>query len=84
MRFIFGVICQFLLPKWRQNLEQNQEDSGHFYRRTLCPKYIEKKSRVKNFWLFAGALVLLQPSLHVMIVVGLFTTFLSFMYLDEC
>ena len=84
MRLIFELICQCLLPKWRQNIEQNQEDSGHFYYRTLSPKYIEKKSRVKNFWILAGALVLLQPTLHVMVIAGLFTTFLSFMVLDEC
>lgn len=84
MRFIFLLLQRCFLPGWRQNTDLNQGDSHHFYRRTLSAKYLKKKSMVKNFWIAAGAIVLIQPVLHVMLVVAMFTTFLSFMYLDEC
>jgi len=35
------------------------------------------------FWIVAGLVVLLEPVLHFAVSVSLFTTFLSFMYLDE-
>jgi len=84
MRIIFLWLQRCFLPLWRQNVDQNQGDERHFYRRTLCAEYQKKKSTVKNFWIAAGVVVLIQPFLHVVLVVAIFTTFISFMYLDEC
>ncbi len=69
-----------LLPAWRIS---KKLDSSHAYYRTQTNAYKARKSMVKNFWIAAGILVLLNPSLHVAVIVALFTTFLSFMYLDE-
>ncbi len=84
MRIIFLWLRRCFLPLWRQNTDKNQGDKRHFYRRTLCVEYQKKKSMVKNFWIAAGVVVLIQPLLHVVLVVAMFTTFISFMYLDEC
>lgn len=53
------------------------------HKRRHKPAYLEKKKRVKSFWICAGVGVVCFPYLHVAVSVGLFTTFLSFMYLDE-
>lgn len=47
------------------------------------PQYIRRQQQVKNFWICAGFSVICFPALHIAVSVGLFTTFLSFMYLDE-
>ena len=38
---------------------------------------------MKSFWIVAGLVVLIEPALPFAVFVSLFTTFLSFMYLDE-
>ena len=38
---------------------------------------------VKNFWIVAGLAMIVVPLAHVAVGISLFTTFLSFMYLDE-
>jgi len=83
MRFFYVMFCDVFLSSWFENTEKNQRDSWIFYRRSYDSKYRQKQSVVKNFWIVACILVLIQPALHVMLVVGMFTTFLSFMYLDE-
>lgn len=45
--------------------------------------YRRKREQVKLFWIAAGVLVLFEPVLYFVFSVSLFTTFLSFMYLDE-
>lgn len=71
---------QLFLPAWRQ---QPIADKRHAYGRTLTKGYAAKKSMVKNFWIASGALMMVMPALHFVIALGLFTTFVSFMYLDE-
>ncbi|MGC1508070.1 hypothetical protein [Ketobacter sp.] len=46
-------------------------------------RYRKRREQVKVFWIVAGLVVLLEPMLHFAVSVSLFTTFLSFMYLDE-
>lgn len=84
MRFIFLWFTTCVLPSWRQKILHNQGDRTGFDSRVLSDRHLRKRSVVKNFWIIAGLLMLLQPVLHVVLVVGMFTTFLSFMYLDEC
>lgn len=38
---------------------------------------------VKNFWIASGAVMVIMPALPIVIGLALFTTFVSFMYLDE-
>ncbi len=45
--------------------------------------YKKKREQVKCLWIVAGLVVLMEPVLHFAVGVSLFTTFLSFMYLDE-
>lgn len=53
------------------------------YRRRELRSYQLRKQRVKCFWLCAMLGIGIFPALHVAVIIGLFTTFLSFMYLDE-
>ena len=79
MSFITDV-CNWLVPERDAGMKP---DPTHSYGRTLCRSYILRKRQVKSFWLIACFVILLQPVLYVAVVVSLFTTFLSFMYLDE-
>lgn len=74
------MYLQLFLPAWRQNM---LPDQNHAYGRTLTKKYRAKKSIVKNFWIAAGTLMIFVPVLPVIVGLALFTTFVSFMYLDE-
>ncbi|MGI9274627.1 MAG: hypothetical protein ACR2PT_07240 [Endozoicomonas sp.] len=69
-----------LMPDWMQD---QTPDSQHFYRRTFTRSYKAKKGLVRNLWIGAGLLVLLNPVLPVLLLVALPTTFLSFLILDE-
>lgn len=60
-----------------------QPDPRHGSRRRLCKSYRRRQQQVKNFWIVAGLIILVEPALPVAVFVFLFTTFLSFMYLDE-
>ena len=57
--------------------------NAHCYRRRQKRSYQLRKQRVKCFWLCAILGIGAFPMLHVAVIVGLFTTFISFMYLDE-
>lgn len=67
---------QLLMPSRQHVLA----DPAH---RTRTREYLLRREVVKQFWLVAGAVMLLLPALHWVVAVGLFTTFVSFMYLDE-
>ena len=75
------MLCMHVfLPSWRHTISA---DSTHAYGRTLTKAYTAKKSMVKNFWLVSGILMVVIPVPHFVIALTMFTTFLSFMYLDE-
>lgn len=76
----FILSLQLFLPRWRQTLTP---DSKHPLGRTLTKRYKAKKSVVKNFWIASGTAMVLMPALPFVIGLVLFTTFVSFMYLDE-
>jgi len=73
-------LVRWFLPSWRYD---PRPDAAHFFRRTLCSTYQKKRAKVKVFWITAALFVMINPVLPLALVVGLFTTFLSFMYLDE-
>ena len=84
MRIILELLKQCLLFEMQDKSKQKQSDSRYFCRRRLGPIYVRKKAVVRKFWIVAGIVMLFEPFLHVILVVGAFTTFVSFMYLDEC
>ena len=74
------LVVQLFLPAWRQSV---MPDRRHAYGRTLTKRYQARKSMVKNFWIASGAVMVIMPALPIVIGLALFTTFVSFMYLDE-
>jgi hypothetical protein len=71
---------KLLLPNWA---DDQSPDAQHPHRRRFTRRYRRKRGIVKNIWIFSGALMLLQSTPAVIIVIGLGTTFLSFVILDE-
>ncbi len=55
----------------------------HLFGKVMSSDYLRRREMVKNFWLVAGLLMLALPLLHLVVGISLFTTFVSFMYLDE-
>lgn len=53
------------------------------HRRRFTAAYRRKRAVVKKIWAGAGLIVLMHPTVATLIIVGLFTTFLSFTVLDE-
>lgn len=72
-------MMQLLMPSRQHVLA----DPAHPLGRTRTREYLLRREVVKQFWMVAGAAMLLLPVLHWVVAVGLFTTFVSFMYLDE-
>lgn len=73
--------AQLFLPAWRQ--QQILPERRHAYGRTLTKRYLARKAMVKNFWIASGTAMMLMPAMPFVVGLTLFTTFVSFMYLDE-
>jgi hypothetical protein len=71
---------RLLLPDWA---EDQCPDAEHPHRRRFTRRYRRKQGIVKNVWICSGALMLLQATPAAIIVLGLGTTFLAFVILDE-
>ncbi len=80
MSGLFEKFTSMLLPR---NVVKGSADVSHFYRRRRTRAYLAKRNLVKGFWLLAGLVMLIQPIPAVVLAITMFTTFLSFMYLDE-
>lgn len=76
--WLIRVIWYVLVVAWSAR-QANLEHASH---RRLA-SYRKRRQQVKNFWIVAGLVVLMEPALYFAVSVSLFTTFLSFMYLDE-
>lgn len=77
----FGQALQmFFQPEWIRN---RTPESEHFYRRTLTPQYRAKKRLVYYLWISVLLTMLIIPFLAYVFAASLFTTFVSFMILDE-
>lgn len=81
MRGPLSKACRRLagLPHW---LRAGRADWERQHRRRLTPAYRARRRRVRSLWIGAGLLVLWQPSLPVVLVVGLLTALMSFAILD--
>jgi hypothetical protein len=69
-----------LLPHWARD---RTPDDGHFYRRCFTRRYRAKRRIVRDVWLGSGCVMLLNPVLPFMLALGLATTLLAFVILDE-
>lgn len=75
-----GWLQRYLLPDWSAD---QSPDADHPHRRRFTRRYRRKKAIVKNIWIFSAALMLLNATPATMMALGLGTTFLSFVILDE-
>ena len=73
-------LSRHLLPDWARNCAP---DETHFYRRCFTRRYRAKRRVVRDVWLCSGCVMLLCPMLSLMLALGLATTLLSFVILDE-
>ncbi|MCL6271214.1 hypothetical protein M3P05_14910 [Sansalvadorimonas sp. 2012CJ34-2] len=73
-------INHHFLPHWMQDKEP---DERHPYRRLFTDSHQRKRKIVKRIWMGAGLIVLSSPMLHILLIVALPATFLSFAILDE-
>lgn len=84
MRYFFTLLTLMFrircLPDWMQD---TTPDPHHFYRRTFTKKHQAKKNLVRNVWIAAGLLMLVNPVMHIALLIALPTTLLSFVILDE-
>ena len=80
VKFYWQLLASCWKPAW---LDSQQPDSSHFHRRRYTVEYRKKRRLVRDLWLGVGLLMLCFPIAAVFVGVGLFTTFLSFMILDE-
>lgn len=58
-------------------------DALHPSRRRLTRRYRRKRDIVKNIWIGSGLVMLAHGSPALIVALGLGTTFLAFMILDE-
>lgn len=63
--------------------QQTGFQSRHLFGGPMSTDYLRRRETVKTFWIVAGFAMLAMPLLHWIVAVTLFTTFVSFMYLDE-
>lgn len=68
------------LPDWHRD---HRPDRRHPHRRRYTRGYRAKRQLAQTCWVCGGLLVLHYPTLSVLLVIGLASTFLSFMLLDE-
>ncbi|WP_426414920.1 hypothetical protein [Aestuariirhabdus sp. LZHN29] len=80
MPILLLMLRMALLPHWMLHREP---DANHFYRRTFTRRYRAKRRIVRALWIVAGVLMLCNPALPFIILIGLPTTLLGFAILDE-
>ncbi|MDX1655212.1 MAG: hypothetical protein R3310_08350 [Candidatus Competibacteraceae bacterium] len=69
-----------LLPRW---VNDRYPDPQHFHRRRFTPRYRAKQRIVRDIWTVAGGIMLINPIVPYVALVGLTTILLSFVILDE-
>ena len=78
--YILDALRKRLLPDWAQT---GVADHNHPHWRRYTASYRRKRGICKNIWICSGLVMCLQATPEVIIGLGLGTTFLSFMILDE-
>ncbi|WP_163835862.1 hypothetical protein [Spartinivicinus ruber] len=80
MKLIWQQLLEKLLPIWMQD---KSPDPKHFYRRLFTQKYLQKKQRLKYYWLSLAIFLSQINSLALIIGILLMATFITFAILDE-
>jgi len=81
LAFYYDVLMQSFVSQYFR--EDIVVDEYHPYYRRYTEKYRKQRGVVKVFWIVAGALMAAFPVLHAVVAITLFTTFVSFSFLDE-
>jgi hypothetical protein len=71
---------EWLLPDWVLN---SSGDPNHCHGRRFTRAYRKKQEMVKSLWICSGLTMLIVPVMPYVASAALFTTFLSFVILDE-
>lgn len=81
MQFYWKLMHQVVWqPSW---LLSKIPDRRHFHRRRFTENYQKKRRVVRSLWFSAALMMLAFPFAHLVVVIALFTTFISFSILDE-
>lgn len=84
MRYWLTLLLTIFKIRFPNSFTTNrQPDFSHPSRRRFTAQYHAKRSVVRNVWIAAGLLMLINPILPVIMIIALPTTLLSFMILDE-
>ena len=71
---------EWFMPDW---VVKTCPDPHHCHGRRLTKTYKKKQNIVKSVWIASGILMLVNPVLPFLVATTLFTTFVSFVILDE-
>lgn len=71
---------EWILPDWAR---KSYPDPTHSHGRRYTRSYRKKLEVVKSVWIGSGLIMLAFPALPFVAALGLLTTFLSFVILDE-
>ena len=77
---LLQAVRKQLMPDWAND---GVPDRHHPHWRRYTASYRRKRSICKSIWICSGLVMCLQATPEVIIGLGLGTTFLSFMILDE-
>ena len=77
---LIGFYLMLLTPAWMQD---RTPDETHFYRRFFTAKYQAKKEKIKWLWIATCTVLLCFPYMPLRLTQALFSTFLTFSFLDE-
>jgi hypothetical protein len=73
-------IIEWLMPRWAVN---SLPDANHCHRRRFTRAYKRKQEMVRSLWIYSGLVMVVIPVAPYVAAATLFTTFLSFVILDE-
>ncbi|WP_153764251.1 hypothetical protein [Endozoicomonas sp. OPT23] len=74
------MIKIILLPGWLQN---GTPDPDHPHQRRFTKRYRFKRKQLKPLWIIACLLMLINPAVHLIMLIALPMSLLSFIILDE-
>ena len=73
-------VIEWLLPDWALS---SSPDPHHSHGRRFTRAYKKKQEVVKSLWIYSGLVMMVIPVAPYVAAATLFTTFLSFVILDE-
>lgn len=80
MHQLRNLLYLYLLP---DHLRDRRPDPDSPHRRRFTRKYKRKQELVRKLWIGAGLVILANPTVAMLLIVALPTTFVAFIVLDE-